>query len=271
MSLGIVFKGPEGIVLAADSRVTLNATLNPPNQFPLMLPATFDNATKLLRVNGQDFVGAVTFGLGALGHSFMPEFEAELSAQGCGRLSVEDFATKLGQFFMKQWEELKMPKPTDWNSADPMIFLVGGYDSGAAYGRVFEVNIPHMPKPVELNSGVGNFGAIWGGQRAFADRLIQGFDSGVPAAICDFLKLPAERQRDIEGFLKHHFSVRVPYQFLPLQDCVDLSIFLIRSTISLQTWLVDIRGVGGHIDVATITKTEGFVSVQQKSIRGERS
>jgi len=277
MSLGIVFKGPEGLVLAADSRVTLTTTITQPNQPPHTLHATFDNATKLLQVNGQKYVGAVTFGLGALGqkeprtaHSFMPEFEAELAAEGDKRLSVEDFAEKLGNFFMKQWTELKMPEPSKWD-ADPMVFLVAGFDEGAAYGRIYEIALPKRVKPVELSRGEGNFGAIWGGQREIADRLLYGFDSNVPLAIQKFLKLSPEQMTDLNSFLQQNFDVPVPYQFLPLQDCVDLSIFLIRATITLQAWTLGIRGVGGHIDVATITKSEGFKSVQQKTIQGERT
>lgn len=101
MSLDIAFKGAEGIVLAADSRVTLT-TVNKktvPNQ---VLPAYYDNATKLLRVNGQTYVGAVTYGAGAIGqcsprtaYSCLPEFEAELAAVASGRLAVEDFADTL--------------------------------------------------------------------------------------------------------------------------------------------------------------------------------
>ncbi len=86
MSLGIAFKGPEGIVLAADSRVTINAEKRITDNLTLVLPNTFDNATKLLKVNGYDNVGAVTYGLGAIGvkeprtaHSFLPEFEICLS------------------------------------------------------------------------------------------------------------------------------------------------------------------------------------------------
>ena len=94
MSLGIVFKGTEGIVLAVDSRVTLMAQLQAQMQLPsasgvqppvLLMPASFDNATKLLKVKGQDFVGAVTYGRGALGmseprtaHSFIPELETQI-------------------------------------------------------------------------------------------------------------------------------------------------------------------------------------------------
>jgi len=57
---------------------------------------------------------------------------------------------------------------------------------------------------------------------------------------------------------------------LPLQDCVDLSIFVVRTTITMQKWLVGVRGVGGAVDVATITRTEGFRAVQVKTITGEK-
>jgi hypothetical protein len=56
---------------------------------------------------------------------------------------------------------------------------------------------------------------------------------------------------------------------LPLQDCVDLCIFLVRTTIELQKWLVAVRGVGGAIDVATITRTDGFKAIQIKEVRGD--
>lgn len=267
MSLGIAFKGPEGIVLAADSRVTLTAQL--PNQKGMIFPATYDNATKLLRVTGQDFVGAITYGAGAIGqkdfrtpHSFMPEFEQELQAK---RLSVKAFARRLGEFFQRQWTA-GMPKT--YKGPD-MQFMVGGYDKGAPYGRVFQVSIPSAPKPIERNLGQGVFGISWGGQIEFTDRLIQGFDTALPAIVQQHLSL-SESQRDIlTGHLKSQLSVRIPYQFLPLQDCVDLSIFLIRTTMKIQTWLVGVRGVGGAIDVATITRTDGFQPVQEKRIIGE--
>ncbi len=61
----------------------------------------------------------------------------------------------------------------------------------------------------------------------------------------------------------------IPFAFLPLQDCVDVSTFLIRTTMAIQSWLIGIRGVGGAIDVAIITRTKGFQTVQQKTIVGE--
>jgi hypothetical protein len=50
MSLGIAFKGAEGIVIATDSRVTLTGLSQIQGQ-QVAIPYTFDNATKLLRVS----------------------------------------------------------------------------------------------------------------------------------------------------------------------------------------------------------------------------
>jgi hypothetical protein len=274
MSLGIAFKGPEGIVLAADSRATLNAQVQTP-QGPMLLPAAFDNATKLLKANGQEHVGAVTYGAGAINpqeprtpHSFMPEFEASLDPKK--RLGVEVFAKKLSEFFMERWTKGGMPNPVP--PGQDMIFLVGGYDPDATYGRVFEIYIPSKPVPREVIP-TGVFGAVWGGQSQIATRLLNGFDPTAPQVIRDFLKVPLQGKQGepdpLDTELKTKFSAKIPWQFLPLQDCVDLSILVLRTTIALQKWTVEVRGVGGAIDLATITRTEGFKYVQQKQIVGE--
>ena len=114
MSLGIALKGPEGIVLAADSRVTLFSTTQMPNNpQPFLIPSSFDNATKLLRAEHHNYVAAVTYGMGALGqqqprtaHSFLPEFDQELGEK---RIKVHEFAKKLGEFFLGQWQAAHMP------------------------------------------------------------------------------------------------------------------------------------------------------------------
>jgi hypothetical protein len=85
------------------------------------------------------------------------------------------------------------------------------------------------------------------------------------------LGLTDERTDELEKHLEGMLSSRIPYQFLLLQNCIDLSIFLIRTTMELQTWGVVVPGVGGAIDVATITRTKGFRAVQQKKIVGQNS
>lgn len=279
MSLGIAFKGAEGIVLAADSRVTLNNVVDIPGASPTapqkaMIPATFDNATKLINVKCQSHVGAVTYGAASIGQtaprtvaSFLPEFEDELSKLGKKRLTVEEFAQKLGEFFLAQWNDAKMPNPAP--AGGEMVFLVGGYDPDAPYGRVFTLSIPNAAKPVEFSAGV--FGAAWGGQTQFTERLLKGFDPGIAQHVYATLNVPPSQQNAVKltQELSRRLAIPIPWQFLPLQDCIDLCIFLIRTTAQLQTWLVTLRGVGGAIDVATITRTEGFRVVQIKELRGD--
>jgi hypothetical protein len=281
MSLGIAFKGAEGIVLAADSRVTLNNVIDIPGAAgqavqKALIPATFDNATKLLSVKSQTHVGAVTFGTGSIGQpaprtaaSFMPEFEDELCKAKKGRLSVEEFTKKLSEFFTAQWTAAKMPTPAP--VGNDMVFLVGGFDEGAPHGRVFTASVPNAPNPVEF--AAKDFGATWGGQRQFVDRLIMGYDPGIPPHIYDALNVPAAQRNPValSAELNKKLALPIPWQFLPLQDCIDLCVFLIRTTIDLQQLLVTQRGVGGAIDVATITRVNGFKMVQAKELKGDKS
>lgn len=271
MSLGIAFKGAEGLVLAADSRVTLTATNNDPSSQEV-LHGYYDNAVKLLRVNGQDYVGAVTYGAGAIGqqsprtaHSYLPEFEAQLSKGKKRRLPVEEFALKLSEFFAQQWRDSGMP-----GNHPPMDFLVGGFDRGEPYGRVFGFAIPNKPIPLEIHPGPNQFGMVWGGQKQFADRIVAGFDEQLLNVIQEELELTVEKRADLEKQLRERLQATIPFPFLPLQDSVDLSILLIRTTIAIQNWVVGVRGVGGPIDVATITRTGGFQPVQLKSISGDK-
>jgi hypothetical protein len=270
MSLAIAFKGSEGVVLAADSRVTISVTIKDPNTgADWLIPATFDNATKLLKIAGQNHVAAVTYGIGTIGHpeprtahSLLPELEAALDPKK--RLSVEDFAKKLSEFFVDQWNT-RMPPGVFPGS---MIFIVAGFDEKAAYGRVFEIQIPNAPVPIERLMA-SEFGPLFGGQQEITARLLNGVDIPGLMAIKQELALDDVRIKTLETKIAEASSAKIPYQFLPLQDCVDLSMLLVRTTTQLMEYQTSVRGVGGAIDIATITRQEGFCYVQHKEIRGQ--
>ncbi len=262
MSLGIAIKGPEGLVLAAESRVTLTAT---PSQGPAV-QVNFDNATKLLSfADPHSYVGAVTYGLAAIGlrtaHSFIPEFEASLPDE---RLSVNDFADRMSKFFAQQWQAT-MPR----NYKGPkMTFVVAGFNQEEPYGRVFEFNVPRKAGAAEHHGPAGEFGITWGGQREFVDRLLQGYDHRLVPTLTKALNLQPPQVQQMNQALKT-LQMQIPLAAMPLQDCVNLAIFFLRTTIAAQTLTVGIRGCGGTIDVATITRRDGLQFVQKKQIRGE--
>lgn len=263
MSLGIVIKAPEGLVLAAESRLTLTAQA--PDAPPLHV--NFDNATKLLSFGKPNrSVGVVTYGQAAIGlrtaQSFVPEFEAKLS-EDLKRLPILEFANTFSNFYMQQW---KAAMPENYTGPN-MTFVVAGFDEGEPYGKVFIIDIPRTPGPVAQQAGPGEFGITWGGQREIVDRLIQGFD-GRLGDVLNKLNLTPEQTQLLAPVLAQ-IQLPIPLQALPLQDCVDLAIFFLRTTITAQKLTVGIRGVGGPIDVATITRQDGLRFIQRKRIVGE--
>lgn len=288
LSIGIIIKGPEGLVLAAESRITIEAQIG-----NIQVPVSFDNARKVLRFSEPNsFVGAVTYGLGGIGlrsaYSYIPEFESTLTSGQ--RLSVQEFAQRLSDFFMQQWQAT-FPSPATPNTPatpdspntpapaapaaptpriPPMIFVVGGFNDGEPYGRVYQFAIPVAPTPVEQHPSSPNpmFGITWGGQREIVDRLITGYDARALQIATRCLNLTPQQIAQ----LKQAFTplqMQIPIQLLPLQDCVDLSLFFVRTTIEAQRLTVGIRGCGGNIDIAIITRQKGFEWVQQKRLHGE--
>ena len=266
MSLGVVVKGTEGIVLAADSRITLMA-----NQHNRQFTVNFDNASKLLTFGkSHPYVAGVTYGEAVIGstpndirtaHSFVPEFETDLPED---RLSIRDFAKKFSDFFLKQWRN-KGPK----NYHGPgMTFVIAGFDQKSPYGSVYLLNIPNQPGAEEQSPN--NFGVTWGGQIELSSRLIQGYDVRLLEILKRKLKLSDKQIEELKTeFLQ--LNLGIPYAVLSLQDCIDLAIFLVKTTTEGQRLTIAIRGVGGAIDVAVITGREGVHIIQQKRLMGEKS
>lgn len=265
MSLGVIINGPEGVVLAAESRVTME--VRRPDSPSLAI--SFDNATKLLAFSPpNNYVGAVTFGLATIGqrtaHSYIPELESTLPG---ARLSVRDFAQHLSDFYVARFNEWSATLPAPYEGPD-MCFVVGGYDELAPYGRILQFNVPSTPVPSQPHPD-NQFGMVWGGQREIVDRLLTGYDPGVIPIAASLFTLDAQKQAQLRQALEQR-QLPIPLNALALQDCVDLAIFLVRTTIEAQRLTVGIRGCGGRIDVATVTRNQGLTFVQRKQIIGER-
>ena len=148
------------------------------------------------------------------------------------------------------------------------FFFVGGYDLHDTFGKIFEFRIPNAPTPVERHHGAF-FGAVWGGQHEYVDRLVNGFDTNLPTLAQTVLGLTEEQKEYLSTNLATNFGSNIPWVFLPLQDCIDLTIFLIRATITMQQFLIGIRGVGGAIDVAVITQAEGVKELRKKQLSAD--
>lgn len=281
MSLGVVVKGPEGVVLAADSRVTfvarMNASIHAAGAEPTLaaLPVTFDNATRLLTFRpfqGEDKarIAAVTYGAAVIGqtendlrtaHSLISEFELEKVK--AVSYDVREFSQLLSEFFAEKWAA-RMPT----GSVESMSFLVAGYDRNSPYGAVYLFKVPDSLEPVEQSPN--SFGITFGGQIECIARLLMGYEPRLIDIVCEALSLSTEQRETLLAALAP-LRLQIPWGILPLQDCINLCIYLIRTTMAAQDLSITIRGVGGGIDVAAITPRDGVIPIQRKQLFGENS
>ena len=261
MSLGIVIKSPEGIVLAAESRVTL--TVNGPDGKPSHM-VNFDNATKLFSFKApHNHIGVVTYGQAAIGqrtaHSFVPEFESTLPDE---RQTVAEMAQRISDFYMEQWTA---SMPADYKGPN-MTFIVAGFNEQEPYGRVFLLDLPNRTDPIEQQAAISDFGITWGGQREIVDRLIQGFDQRVVQIVTQSLNLSPQQQRELSTLLTKNLQLPIPLNVMALQDCINLAKLFIRTTIETQELTIGVRGCGGPVEVAIIKRQEELKYIKHKSV-----
>jgi hypothetical protein len=267
MSLGIIIKATEGLVLAAESRVTLGAILNTPIG-QQQINVNFDNANKLLSFNKPfDRFGVVTYGLGTLGlrtaQSLIPEFETTI-ADVPNSITVLEFSQRLSDFFHQQWQTL-MPNNFVALPGQGMIFNVAGFDDNEI---IYQFEIPGRLVPVEQNPKVANqhiFGIVAGGQHEVMSRLMTGYDPNLFNILIQHGFLTQPQLNQIIPLLEP-IKLQTPVQFMPLQDCVTLAVLLIKTTIDAQSLSIGMRGCGGAIDVAIITKNNPLKFIQKKNI-----
>ena len=86
VSIGLIIKSPEGLVLAAESRISLNLGIQNIAGQQIQRSVTYDNVHKVLNFGRpptpHSRVGVVIYGLGGIGirsaYSFIPEFQSTL-------------------------------------------------------------------------------------------------------------------------------------------------------------------------------------------------
>jgi hypothetical protein len=258
MSLVVNVISPEGIILAADSRLTITHQLTQ----DVFIPNSFDTATKLLSFDKpHNYVAAATFGASTIGqrpaHSFIREFQATLPNR---RITVKQFSKKLLVFYKQKWSEASIPE-----GIDELNFYIAGFDEGEVYGESYSVAIPSDTQPQKLIEKE-KFNVAWGGQNQVVQRVVNGIDPELQATIVSEPSFDEATKSKLVEILQGG-GLNFPVNFYTLQDCIELARFLINTTTVGQNLSLGIRGVGGEVDVACITTQGGFTFVKKKELQ----
>jgi hypothetical protein len=273
MTLAVTVVCQDGVVVAADSRTTLG------NHRMLRVGSDFTH--KVFESGG---VAVATYGEAFVSDrsiaSHMDEF-AVVEAGNCDHPGPT--AQRLADFFGDrvdaQWagaageggDEAGPPPP----DVAALGFLVSGYD-GAGVGEAWEVTLPDR-RVTQLATTANGGGAAWRGQSDVVTRIVRGADLELLTRLAEVNDM--HDRVDAVMPLLDECGYRIPFDSMNLQDGIDFAVLCIRTTVDVQrltlgpfatapefSW----PGVGGPIEIATVTTTDGFRWVQRTSVQGER-
>lgn len=266
MTLAVTVVCQDGVVVATDSRTTLA------NHRMLRVGSDFTH-----KVFESGRVAVATYGEAFLADRSIASHMAEFAVAEAGNCDHPGpTAHRLAEFFGKRYDA----QVDDLDEAPPpgvaaLGFLVGGYDA-AGVGEAWEVTLPERAvDPIATTANGG--GAAWRGQADVVTRIVRGSDF----ELLERLAVLHGRTDALDALspLLEACSYRIPFDSMNLQDGIDFAVLCIRTTIDVQRLTLGPAatapefswpGVGGPIEIATVTATSGFGWVQRTSVQGER-
>ena len=269
MSIVVAVRVSEGLVMATDSASTL-ALQNPEGQTGVV--KIYNHANKLLQLKDYP-IGVAAWGSGNLGartiSSLIEEYANRQPTLGdlhdeSGELSVVDHANGLMEY-LKEAHDREYPTP---QPGIGLGILVGGYTGNDFFPEEYVFNIPNqdfarLREP--LANGSQDFGANWYG---FTDAIVR-LHHGRDDRLADVLAKHGMDTDTIPKVLEEisqQFQYSVPFAGMPLQDAVDYSIYVVGVVVGRYRFAIGPELCGGPIDVATITRQEGFVWIKKKQL-----
>ena len=271
MTIAISLRVNDGVVLAADSATSLMVQ-NPGGGAPLVANV-YNNANKIFNLRKGLPIGLITWGSGSIGSASIATLVKDLRRRLTGgndwaldaqNYSVTAVAERVKEFFLV---EHYTPAFAAWPIKPPLGFVIAGYSSGSPVPEEYMIQIDNTGActgPVALRQA-DQVGVTWNGFPEPITRLIFGIASNLPQLIMD--QLPEEQRaavgRAIE-IARPVLQVPLVQAAMPLQDAIDLAEYLAELTIGFSRFAPGASVVGGPVEIAAITKHEGFKWVSRK-------
>ncbi len=232
----------------------------------------YNNANKIANLYKGKPIGCVTFGAGSIGSAsistLLKDFRAKITTDSTyfdvKKYTMEEVAKKLGDFLMEECKRLpaSAPKPT-------VGLFLAGYSTDMSLGERWAMNIENgqAQEPVRLHKPE-EVGLNWGGEGGEAiARLVLGFGGRLPEILKAVVQ-PAQSADQVLKILLPQLQANVIFAPMPIQDAIDLAEFLVRTAIQFSRFSTGPQVVGGPIEIAAITKHEGFKWIQRKHFYG---
>jgi hypothetical protein len=267
MTIAICIKVHDGVVLAADSASTL--LQNVPTGVGVI--NVYNNANKIFNLRKGLPIGAVTWGAGNVGAASTSTLSKDLRRRFTDEnhawhidpesYQLSEVAQRLKEFFFDEHYETAF---SDWPKKPDLGFIVSGYSSGSPLAEEYRVQIARgaCDGPTPLRA-VDETGVTWNGNPEAITRLLFGVSNLTPQVL-NKAGLDAAQGKEVFDALRAEQVAPLVQAAMPIEDAADLAEFLVETTVRFVRFMPGADSVGGPIEVAAITKHEGFKWLKRK-------
>lgn len=237
MSLVITTYVPEGIILAGDSRLTLNWNQDINGEKTQFSITASDSNRKVFTI--KDKFGLGTFGTADIkGIPISGYINQFIEKKITDETQIDEIPKSLHEFFGDA-----LGKPAT-------IFYLCGYkvESNISIPHIYLIDIANsQTNRINIAGTEIQYGANWGGESEVMIRLLNNIKINNGTDWVD-LNTPG-----------------IPFNFFTLQDAIDFSIYAVRTTIETFRFQQRIKTVGGPIDILAI-RPDGTKWIQNKEL-----
>lgn len=265
MTIAIGIQVNDGIVLASDSASTIMSIHGITN--------VYDNTNKIFNLYKGLPIGAITWGLGNIGKASIStlckDFRKRIADDqdnlfiDSKNYTIKDVADKFKTFICDENyipNFIKVPP----QSQPGIGFYIGGYSSQSGQAEMWELRVEHGQcfGPLEI-CPPGETIAAWNGEGEPITRLLLGFSNLLPHVLLQE-GLGEPQIQSIINRCKIELDANFVVAPMPIQDAIQLAEFLTRTAIGYARYRQGPQTIGGPIEIAAITKYEGFKWVKRK-------
>ncbi|MGO7726734.1 hypothetical protein GFM14_02875 [Rhizobium leguminosarum bv. viciae] len=265
MTICIGIKVNECVVFVADSATTLASVDN--NGAPVVT-RVYNHADKVFNLYRGLPVTAMTCGLGNFGTESIATIAKSIRRQlmsGETHISAENYTI---ESIIRFAYDVFLDK---FNALDAGIrqittfeFHVGGFSHNHGGNEVWKFAFARgaVLEPACI-SGVDQCNIIWAGQPEACVRLVLGISSQTLAVLRDAGLDEAQASQLVQNLIAASEAPLLEPS-MPVIDAIRLGEFLAQTTASFVRFLPGADTVGGDLDIATVTKYEGFRWIRRK-------
>lgn len=269
MTIAVSVKVHDGLVIASDSALTMVRGGD-------KILTVYNHGNKIFNLHKDLPLAGMFWGVGNINHSSISTLTKDLRRRFAGEdsahkdwhlnrdsFTIEAVAQKTRQFL---YEELYQPFYENNPQKPDMGFMVGGYSANESLPEVWHINIINGEclKP-ELISGKEDVGIKWDGEPEALNRLLLGRPGSMLSALLDYD--PNKTIAEVISLINHldqYASASIYQAPMPIKDAIDLAEWLVHTSIMWSRFTPDPPTVGGPIEIAAITKHEGFKWIKRK-------